>query len=76
MPAIKVACIGEAMVELALDRERADVANVGFAGDTLNTAIYLKRGAPALDVCYVTCLIIRVQSYYGFFISIKHNRVS
>lgn len=56
MSALKVACIGEAMVELALDRDRAGIANVGFAGDTLNTAIYLKRCAPALDVFYVTRL--------------------
>ena len=52
---MKVACIGEAMVELAMD-PAGDTARVGFAGDTLNTAIYLKRAAPALDVTYVTRL--------------------
>lgn len=50
---MKVACIGEAMVELSL-HPSGQTANVGFAGDTLNTAIYLKRTAPALDVAYVT----------------------
>ena len=49
----RVACIGEAMIELSL---RDTTAQVGVAGDTLNTAIYLKRSAPALDVDYVTCL--------------------
>lgn len=56
MSAIKVACIGEAMVELALERTDASTAKVGVAGDTLNTAIYLKRCAPALEVDYVTRL--------------------
>ncbi len=49
----RVACIGEAMIELSL---RDTTAQVGVAGDTLNTAIYLKRSAPALAVDYVTCL--------------------
>jgi 2-dehydro-3-deoxygluconokinase len=49
----RVACIGEAMIELAM---QGAVAQVGVAGDTLNTAIYLKRSAPGLDVDYVTCL--------------------
>ncbi|MFT4959342.1 MAG: 2-dehydro-3-deoxygluconokinase [Paracoccaceae bacterium] len=56
MPAIKIACIGEAMVELAMDRDRQDIAHVGVAGDTLNTAIYLKRCAPELQVSYITRL--------------------
>lgn len=56
MTPLKVACIGEAMVELSLDSEHPDTAGVGFAGDTLNTAIYLKRTAPELDVSYVTRL--------------------
>lgn len=50
---MKVACIGEAMVELALSADGKN-AQVGFAGDTLNTAIYLKRSAPELDVSFVT----------------------
>ena len=49
----KVACIGEAMIELSM---AGDDAQVGVAGDTLNTAIYLRRSAPALSVDYVTCL--------------------
>ena len=44
------------MVELSLDQDRPDIARVGFAGDTLNTAIYLKRCAPQLAVSYVTRL--------------------
>lgn len=48
---MKVAAIGEAMIELSMD---GDVADVRVAGDTLNTAIYLKRTAPALQVDYVT----------------------
>lgn len=56
MSAIKIACIGEAMVELSLDRDQSDTAHLGVAGDTLNTAIYLKRCAPALQVSYVTRL--------------------
>lgn len=56
MSALRIACIGEAMVEIALDRDNPELARVGFAGDTLNTAIYLKRCAPALDVSYVTRL--------------------
>lgn len=49
----RVACIGEAMIELSLNGEDAQV---GVAGDTLNTAIYLHRAAPALQVDYLTCL--------------------
>lgn len=50
---IRVAAIGEAMIELAID---GPAAQVGVAGDTLNTAIYLKRAAPEISVDYVTCL--------------------
>lgn len=52
---MKIACVGEAMVELSLEAS-GETARVGFAGDTLNTAIYLKRAAPDLDVSYVTRL--------------------
>ena len=31
-------------------------SRVGFAGDTLNAAVYLKRSAPELEVAYVTAL--------------------
>ena len=50
---MKIACIGEAMIELSM---AADEVQLGFAGDTLNTAIYLKRSAPTLDVQFVTAL--------------------
>lgn len=50
---MKVAAIGEAMIELSM---AGDTAGVGVAGDTLNTAIYLKRSAPTLDVDYITRL--------------------
>ncbi|MGC3937755.1 sugar kinase [Roseobacter sp. EG26] len=49
----RIACVGEAMIELSMDGQSA---NIGVAGDTLNTAIYLKRSAPDLSVDYVTCL--------------------
>ena len=49
----RVACIGECMVELTLPDDAA-AARVGFAGDTLNTAVYLKRSAPALSVAGAT----------------------
>ena len=40
----RVACVGECMIELSLPEGAAP--RVGFAGDTLNTAVYLKRSAP------------------------------
>ena len=48
-----IACIGEAMIELSM---AGDDAQLGVAGDTLNTAIYLHRAAPGITVDYVTCL--------------------
>lgn len=50
---MRIACIGEAMIELSLN---GAAAQVGVAGDTLNTAIYLHRTAPELEVDYLTCL--------------------
>lgn len=50
---MRVACVGEAMIELSI--QGGDAA-VGVAGDTLNTAVYLKRTAPQLVVDYVTCV--------------------
>ncbi len=50
---MKIAAIGEAMIELSM---AGDSAGVGVAGDTLNTAIYLKRSAPDLQVDYITRL--------------------
>ncbi|MEO9683587.1 MAG: sugar kinase [Tateyamaria sp.] len=48
---MKIAAIGEAMIELSMG---GNTAAVGVAGDTLNTAIYLKRSAPSLEVDYIT----------------------
>jgi 2-dehydro-3-deoxygluconokinase len=45
-------CIGECMVEL---RGAGDgLLRQGFAGDSYNTAVYLKRSAPEIAVHYVT----------------------
>ncbi len=49
----KIGCIGEAMIELSMAGEDAQL---GVAGDTLNTAIYMHRSAPELQVDYITCL--------------------
>lgn len=49
----RVACIGEPMIELSM---QIASAFVGVAGDTLNTAIYLKRSAPEIEVDYITRL--------------------
>ena len=49
----RIAAIGEAMIELSV--LGADT-QLGVAGDTLNTAIYLKRSAPDIKVDYITCL--------------------
>lgn len=52
MPAERIACIGECMIELSRLDLGAGVARIGFAGDTANTAIYLSRLGAA--VSYVT----------------------
>lgn len=49
-----VLCIGEAMVELTLSPDQPDKAGLGYAGDTLNTAIYIRRSDPDIRVCYAT----------------------
>ena len=49
----RIACIGEAMIELSMD---GDQAHLAVAGDTLNAAIYLKRSWPDAALDYVTCL--------------------
>lgn len=51
---IKVACIGECMIELNKIELDTGLAHIGFAGDTLNTAIYLAR--LGCDVAYITNL--------------------
>lgn len=49
---VRIACLGECMVEL---RERPDeLLSRGYGGDTLNTAVYLSRLGAAVD--YVTAL--------------------
>jgi 2-dehydro-3-deoxygluconokinase len=54
---LRILCFGEAMVELsAIDFFKKN-AKIGVAGDTLNTAIYLKRLlGPNADVDYLTVL--------------------
>lgn len=50
----RIACVGEAMVELSLDAG-GETAQIGFAGDTLNTAVYLARaGGAAHEVAFVS----------------------
>lgn len=45
------------MVELSLGRSVEENARIGYAGDTLNTAIYLKRSlGDAAEVSYVSAL--------------------
>ncbi len=53
----RIACIGEAMVELMLGSGDNQTAAIAFAGDTLNTAIYLKRllAEPA-QVAFISAL--------------------
>jgi 2-dehydro-3-deoxygluconokinase len=47
----RIVFIGEAMIELA---NRADQAQIGYGGDTLNTAIHLARLGH--DVAYITAI--------------------
>ena len=49
---INAFCIGECMVELRGAGE--GLLRQGFAGDSYNTAVYLKRSAPEIGVHYVT----------------------
>ena len=51
MTAPRIACLGEAMVELSIE---GDAARIGFAGDTLNTAIYLRRALRDGTVAFVS----------------------
>ena len=39
----RVLCVGEAMVELSNTNFATNSTSIGIAGDTLNTAIYIKR---------------------------------
>lgn len=51
---IRAICIGECMVELR--RSPAGELIHGFAGDAYNTAVYLKRTAPEVDVQFLTAV--------------------
>ncbi len=51
---IRIASIGECMIELSATAENPDLRRLGFGGDTLNTATYLARLGVAVD--YVTAL--------------------
>lgn len=55
-PNPRIACIGECMIEMVLPDASGSGSRVGFAGDSFNTAVYMKRAAPALSVSYVTAL--------------------
>jgi len=48
----RAVCIGECMVELR--RAGGDLFGRSFAGDVYNTAVYLKRSGPDLDVQFAT----------------------
>lgn len=52
----RLACIGEVMIELSTDPQGQ--TRLGIAGDSYNTAVYLKRLLPGADtiVSYVTAL--------------------
>lgn len=55
---IRALCVGECMIELS--RVDDSTMRIGYAGDTYNTAVYLRRTADALgvelDVGYLTGL--------------------
>ncbi len=54
---VRIACLGEAMVELSNLDPRAGRIDFGVAGDTLNTAIYLQRAlGDRAEVAFLTAL--------------------
>ena len=53
---LRVACVGECMLELRMPVEGFAGSAVSCAGDTFNTAVYLCREALDVDVAYVTAL--------------------
>ncbi|MCF6278436.1 MAG: PfkB family carbohydrate kinase, partial [Anaerolineales bacterium] len=54
---LRIACIGEAMIELSFPSGEIDAPQIGFSGDTLNTAIYLKRAiGDAAEVAFISAL--------------------
>jgi len=56
-PASRIYCVGEAMAELMLGDSEDYPPALGFAGDTMNTALYLNRlMGDTASVSYVTVL--------------------
>lgn len=55
---MRVAAIGECMIDLQETGAGTDLYRQGFSGDTFNAAVYLRRGLPAEagSVSYVTAL--------------------
>ena len=54
MKQLKIACIGEAMIEMIANADTSN-AQLGVAGDSMNTAIYLKRSlGPEHEVAFVS----------------------
>jgi len=52
---VRIACVGEAMAELMLGSDEDQAPSLGFAGDTMNTAIYLNRMLDETsEVSYIT----------------------
>lgn len=51
---VKIASVGECMLELSAADSAPDLRRLGFGGDTLNTAVYLARLGVPVD--YVTAL--------------------
>lgn len=51
---VKIGCLGEVMLELVLGNGTA--AELGVAGDTYNTAVYLAHVQPELQIDYITGL--------------------
>ncbi len=49
-------CMGACMVEVVVPDGSEPKGRVGFAGDSFNASVYLKRAAPALSVGYVTAV--------------------
>ena len=52
----RIACIGECMIELSGWDPATGTARVAFAGDVLNTAVYLARllRGSEIDICFVS----------------------
>ncbi|WP_255449645.1 sugar kinase [Shimia ponticola] len=76
-PAVAIGCLGEVMLELVAGQ--GSQATLGVAGDTYNTAVYLRHVAPELRVDYITGLgsdrfsqrIMKHMAGYG----VGHSRV-